>query len=409
MKNRMLSIVLLLFTAFGVSQSHFRLSAVKTGVYKLAMSFLLLVVTFNAMGQNETIRIKSDDVIRDSKTENKLDGVQIVVFENGVQKALQDAGNTGKFDFTLPLGYTYELEFSKRGYVSKILSINTENIPPADRAGGFTIEMSVTLFTYVKGFNTAIMKDPMAKASFEPQISSISFDYNYTASMQRKIDAEFKRLEELKKAQCANSPDFVVSCSNIMILYRGIENHINIINPAVSPEDLVVQCEGGEIAGSCGFYTVIPGNGTDLSLIISRVVGDTLEYLDTKQYLIKNLPYPETALSLYQDYLNGDKITAYDLSSGLEFNNAMISSKFVDTKPDVTCSLRGFPVGLDIQVHLVSCKLQINSKDCGEVVNGYFSEEQEELLKKVVPGDVIFIHNVSTNRGGGHSMEFVIQ
>ena len=386
----------------------------KNRLLSLVLSFIFLEMTIGAIGQSEVIRIKSDDVIRDSKTNIKLDGVQIIVFKNGVQQEVQDAGTTGKFDFSLPLGYTYELEFSKRDYVTKILNVNAENIPLADRVGGFTLGMSVTLFAYVEGFNTAIMKDPMAYASFDSQISSITIDDEYTAMMQRKIEAEFKRLEELKKlrklenVKCTNSPDFVVGCSEFYMLYRGIENHIKIINPAVSPEDLVVQCEGGEIAGSCGYYTVIPGNGELLSLTISRFVNDKLEYLETHKYWIKNLPYPETALSLLQEYQDGDKITAFDMFNGLEFNNAMISNKVVDSKPDVICSTR-FPVGLDLQAHLVSCKLEINAKDCGEVVKGYFSDEQEELLKKLIPGDVVVIHSVVTNKGAGHRMEFVIQ
>lgn len=180
----------------------------KANFFKLALSFLLLVMTVSAIGQGEVIRIKSDDILRDSKTNAKLDGVQIVVFKNGAQQEVQDAGTKGKFDFTLPLGYTYELKFSKSDYVTKILRIDTRNIPPADRAGGFTLEMSVTLFAYVEGFNTDIMKDPMSKASFVSQTNSISTDDAYTATMQRKIDAEFKRLEDLAKNGDRMKKDF---------------------------------------------------------------------------------------------------------------------------------------------------------------------------------------------------------
>ncbi|MFM7722187.1 MAG: hypothetical protein ACKO7C_04190, partial [Bacteroidota bacterium] len=184
------------------------MGATNSNFFKLALSFLLLVVTISAIGQGEVIRIKSDDILRDSKTNAKLDGVQIVVFKNGAQQEVQDAGTKGKFDFTLPLGYTYELKFSKSDYVAKILRIDTRNIPPADRAGGFTLEMSVTLFAYVEGFNTDIMKDPMSKASFVSQTNSNSTDDAYTATMQRKIDAEFKRLEDLAKNGDRMKKDF---------------------------------------------------------------------------------------------------------------------------------------------------------------------------------------------------------
>jgi hypothetical protein len=163
-------------------------------------SFLgLLVSSYSAVGQNEEIRIKSQGAIIDKDSDKKLDGVQIIVFKNGAQEKVFEAGTSGKFDFTLPLGYSYDLKFSRADYVTKIIRVDTRNIPAEDRAGGFLMEFESSLFKYVDGFNTDILKEPMGKAAFNSQTNYVTFDFDYTAEMNKKIDAEFKRLADLAK------------------------------------------------------------------------------------------------------------------------------------------------------------------------------------------------------------------
>ena len=167
----------------------------------LFWSALLTFLAFNNFisAQAEEIRIKSDGSIIDKDTEKKLDGVQVIVFKNGAQERVFDAGNSGKFDFTLPLGYSYDLKFSRADYVTKIIRIDTRNIPAEDRFSPFQIDMESSLFKYVEGFNTDILKEPMGKAAFDAQTNSITFDFPYTDEMNKKIEAEFKRLADLAK------------------------------------------------------------------------------------------------------------------------------------------------------------------------------------------------------------------
>ena len=122
----------------------------------------------------------------------------ITVYKDGKKENVIDVGASGKFDFTLPLGYSYDLKFSQKEYVSKIVRIDTRNIPTEDRAVGFLIEFEGTLFKYVKGFNKHILKEPIAKACFDPMTNYISFDFDYSASMQKKVDKEFNRLKNHK-------------------------------------------------------------------------------------------------------------------------------------------------------------------------------------------------------------------
>jgi len=163
-------------------------------------SFFGLVASSNSLlAQNEVIRIKSQGSIIDKDSDKKLEGVQVIVFKNGAQEKVFDAGTSGKFDFTLPLGYSYDLKFSRPDYVTKIIRVDTRNIPAEDRAGGFLMEFEASLFKYVDGFNTDILKEPMGKAGFDSQTNYVTFDFEYTNQMNKKIEDEFKRLADLAK------------------------------------------------------------------------------------------------------------------------------------------------------------------------------------------------------------------
>lgn len=168
-------------------------------VFLWMLLFGLFLPSQLLIAQNEVIRIKSQGAIIDKDTEKKLDGVQVIVFKNGAQEKVFDAGTSGKFDFTLPLGYSYDLKFSRADYVTKIVRIDTRNIPAEDRAGGFLMEFESSLFKYIDGFNTDILKEPIGKAAFDSQTNYVTFDFEYTAEMNKKIEAEFKRLADLAK------------------------------------------------------------------------------------------------------------------------------------------------------------------------------------------------------------------
>ena len=159
----------------------------------------ILSLSSSLFAQDETIRIKSNAPIIDRETNLVLDGVKITVLKDGKKENVIDLGTSGKFDFTLPLGYSYDIKFSRKEYVSKIMRIDTRNIPSEDRAGGFQMDIEPSLFKYVKGFNKRILKEPIAKACFDPMTNYISFDFEYTDSIQKKIQEEFKRLKAIEE------------------------------------------------------------------------------------------------------------------------------------------------------------------------------------------------------------------
>ena len=177
--------------------------------YKLirySLSLLLAVAFCQLAAQNEIAHIYGQ--LKDQTTKKKLEGCLVQAFKDGATFDSYDAGTSGKYDFKLPLGFVYDVKFSKADYLSKIIRIDTRNIPQEEKAGGFDMNVDGTLFPSRPGFNTDLLKEPMAKAVYDPKGDGLGFDFGYSERKQKEIDAEFKRLDDIEKNFAKLKADF---------------------------------------------------------------------------------------------------------------------------------------------------------------------------------------------------------
>jgi hypothetical protein len=172
--------------------------------------FLLLVLALTCrigLSQNDIAHVFGQ--LKDQTTKKKLEGVIVQVFKDGMVFDTYNAGSTGKYDFKLPLGFTYDIKFSKGGdYLAKVIRIDTRNIPEEDRYGGFDMNVDGTLFPYRQGFNTDLLREPLAKASYNPSEDGLTFDFAYSEQKAKEIEAEFKRLDDIEKNLAKLKADF---------------------------------------------------------------------------------------------------------------------------------------------------------------------------------------------------------
>jgi hypothetical protein len=176
----------------------------KLSLKYILLSFFTLMSSF-LVAQDEVL-IRGQ--VKDQETMKKLDNVTVTVFKNGTQFDVIETGGSGKYEIRLPLGFTYDIKFSKDAFVQKIVRVDTRNIPEEDRAGGFQLDLPGVLFKYVEGFNTDILKEPVGKIFFSSQENALDFDVPYADKMKEKIAAEFKRLEALNAGKDKMQADF---------------------------------------------------------------------------------------------------------------------------------------------------------------------------------------------------------
>jgi hypothetical protein len=166
-------------------------------VLSVALVFLLSL-TFSAQDD-----LLIQGAVKNKDTMKKMENVTVTVYQNGSVYDSFETTSNGRYKFELPLGSSYSIKFSTEEFLSKAVNLDTRNIPEEDRAGGFVMDMDMTLFAYVEGFDKSILDQPIGKASFDPLKNSIEFDFEYTADVTQQINEEFDRLagaeEEMEK------------------------------------------------------------------------------------------------------------------------------------------------------------------------------------------------------------------
>ncbi|MBL4758077.1 MAG: hypothetical protein JKY32_10765 [Rhizobiales bacterium] len=128
-----------------------------------------------------------DGTVKEGKV--KLVGATVTVYEDGNKTGSVIVNATGKFGFDLLMDHQYIIEFSKAGYVSKKISVNTKGVPPEDAEFGFEFGgWQVLLFKKVEGLDVSILDNPVGKIFYDPEDGGFNYDVKYTKSIRNEMD-----------------------------------------------------------------------------------------------------------------------------------------------------------------------------------------------------------------------------
>ena len=181
--------------------------------YTSVIKYSFLVIAFITLSALKSLS-QSNSVItllitvKDEENETKLGGASMTIYKNGGQFEALTVPESGKITKELQLGHTYDIKFGMEGYAQKIARIDTRNVPKEEQPGGYEFTMEVFLFKPVGGFNVDIMKEPAAKAIYMSDIDKVDWDEEYIRKQKEKIDAEWKRVKDARKADEAKYKEF---------------------------------------------------------------------------------------------------------------------------------------------------------------------------------------------------------
>ena len=192
--------------------------------YSLNAMFVLML-TVSAIAQQQEApgdKVRKNDSLTmlNPKYYLLLDGMiyQSAVSEKGKQKTLDSVmvrvlnetdfsmstrySKRGKCGVKLPLGKKYTIEFSKKGYVSKILEVNA--IVPRYDTFVSVFPFDIDLFPEEANLDVAVLNEPIAKITYNNFNKTFDYDYNYTVKINnniKKLYTEYYRLQKLKKSK----------------------------------------------------------------------------------------------------------------------------------------------------------------------------------------------------------------
>ncbi len=126
-----------------------------------------------------------------------------VVIKNNTTNESQTIAGEPKLNIVLKLNSDYVLSFSKPGYITKKIALNTT--APADRIkdGFYPFSFEVNLFKQYDGVNIVIFNQPVGKISFNRLIDDFDYDTDYTKQIQSALKAAEEEIKQKQKEEVA--------------------------------------------------------------------------------------------------------------------------------------------------------------------------------------------------------------
>ncbi|MFZ4614284.1 MAG: carboxypeptidase regulatory-like domain-containing protein [Bacteroidia bacterium] len=117
----------------------------------------------------------------------ELQNANVLLLNNNIPVTQITTDEIGGFSFTLNTNNQYMLVFSKSGYVSKKILVNTENVPintSVLRSG-----IDVELFREIDGVDFSILNQPIGEFFYSTDKKNIDYDKNYTNAIREQLEA----------------------------------------------------------------------------------------------------------------------------------------------------------------------------------------------------------------------------
>lgn len=156
------------------------------------------------MAQDITI----DGVLTDIDNNNKMEGVTIKAIANGSTVATTTSAKRGKYTLSVPVGSDYIIEYSKSGYVTKIMKINVSKVSDEDIPIGGKIfpPIDIDLFENRPSVDFSFtQKEPVVVWNWDAKSLQMDWDRAVHKQMKDKID---KLLAEADKKEKDNEATY---------------------------------------------------------------------------------------------------------------------------------------------------------------------------------------------------------
>ena len=148
----------------------------------LVLFFFINAITFS---QGQYI-LFVDGTVKEGKS--KLIGSTVTVYEDGEKSGSILTNASGKFGFDLLMDHEYIIEFSKTGYVSKRISVNTIGVPDDEAEFGFEYGgWQIGLFKTIEGLDVSILEKPIGKIFYVQAYGGFDYDAKYTKSIRNEL------------------------------------------------------------------------------------------------------------------------------------------------------------------------------------------------------------------------------
>lgn len=153
--------------------------------------------------KDQYLEIKA--TVRQSKGEEKdaeskpLDSVLVTIYNGDIPYTEIWTNKKGKCTFKLPLDKNLTIQVSKKGFVTKSISVNTK--VPFDDRDAFNFSCDVDIFEEINGLDVTVLKSPIAKITYSTSLGTFQYDISYTNKVNVELKKMYKKYYKLQEEQ----------------------------------------------------------------------------------------------------------------------------------------------------------------------------------------------------------------
>ena len=180
----------------------------------ILFTILFIGISTTLIAQKEFNNLAIEGVVKDDNG-NRLTSSTVTLIQDGAKVDKVSTGKNGRFDFYLEFDHEFIVVISKSGYVTKRIDFNTKNIPEDEKQWGYERDISVNLFKEVEGVDYSILKKPIGKFYYEPNIENFVTDVIYTKSIKNELERledEYKeKVKDLANSEKQEERDYLLA------------------------------------------------------------------------------------------------------------------------------------------------------------------------------------------------------
>ena len=168
-----------------------------------------LFVSASAIAQEDLFLVFGSVKLDDGN--KRLEGVDVIVYQDGEVFDQLKTNAKGDYDFELPLRHLYTFSFVLDGHSNKRIEVDASGIPESV-IGNRNMDLDMSMLPLPEGFDRSIFEDAYGRGEYDANKNTVVFDSNYTVRMRNKVNAEFSRLERMaseSERMRENFEDFV--------------------------------------------------------------------------------------------------------------------------------------------------------------------------------------------------------
>ena len=141
-----------------------------------------------------------------SEDDKPLDRVVLTLKKNGQEAQKLFTAPNGKFTVELHADNEYHLHFTRKGYVTKFIEFNTNNVPKDKEAGIYSeFIFELDLFKEMEGLNTSILEFPVFKVKYYPDLKNLDYDKKHEAKIRSRLNVLLKEYAAMEERESKNA------------------------------------------------------------------------------------------------------------------------------------------------------------------------------------------------------------